>query len=174
MRLTWSALRRGVLRMGAVAIVAVAIPASGCAALLEGVHDASATFPVIPAGTTFHGWTEMTLDENIDSVGTTTLVAVTLSLDPTTGPPDFSFLESLSGTAAAPTGPVLVATLNPVPRGEQAVVMTIVYTGDLHPLFENANTIHIDWTGSLNPSYKGWPAGNQGFEVTADVQVDVQ
>jgi hypothetical protein len=174
MYLTWSTLRRGVLRVGAVAIVAIAAPASGCAALLDGVHDASATFPVIPFDGTFHGWTDMTLDQDISSVGTTTLVAVTLTLDATSGPPDFSFLDSLTGSAAAPSGPVVVATLNPVPRGEQAVVMNVVYTGDLHPLFEDAHTIRINWTGATNPAYTGWPAGGQGFQVTADVQVDVQ
>jgi hypothetical protein len=116
----------------------------------------------------------MTVDEDINSVGTATLVAVTLSVDPTTGPPDFTFLSSLTGTAASPNGPVLVATLNQFPPGEQAVVMNVVYTGDLHVLFKDAHTIHIDWTGALNPAFTAWPPGNQGFEVTADVQIDVQ
>ena len=51
-----------------------------------------------------------------------------------------------------PTARTLVVQQTSFPAGEQIVeFLKLVYYGDMHALFENQNTIRIDWTGSTNP-----------------------
>ena len=103
----------------------------------------------------------------ISSVGTTVLWGVTLSVE---SPPesDLSFLSSLTATAGGQT----VATLSSFPAGEQSAPMNITYFQDLHPLFESASTIRINWSGTTNPAFNAWPS--TGIWMQADVKINVQ
>jgi hypothetical protein len=146
---------------------------TSCGFLINGIHGTTFTFPVVPLpDNTFSGWTDLTLQEDISSVRSATLVAVTLSVGGPAGTPDLSFLESLTGSAVTAQATTLVVSRNGFPKGAPYVTLRNDYVGDLHPLFQDAHTIHIDWAGSLNASYPNWPP--DGFEVQADVEIDIE
>ncbi len=163
----------GPLRALCVAAAALSLSTSGCASLLTGEQDATADFLVEPKSDgTFWGWTEITVGGDINSVGPANLEAVTLQVEKPPGFDDLSFLASLKGEAVTPTARTTVAVLDSFPRGEEAVVMNIVFQGDLHPLFKDQSTIRIEWTGATNPAFTNWPDG--GIWVKADVKIFIQ
>ena len=166
--------RRSMIPVGMALTAALAVSSSGCVAVFGGLKNTSISFPIIPHGGTFSGWTEISVGGNINSVSSATLQSVTLDVEMPAGTPDLSFLSSLTGEAVTPTGRTTVVTLDQFPKGEQAVVMHVVYTGDLHPLFKDDTTIHIDWTGTINPAFTAWPADGSGFQLGGDIQIDVE
>jgi hypothetical protein len=164
---------RGQLRTLLVAAAAaLAMSSTGCASLVDGDHDISVDFLVVPVNGTFFGWTEITVDENIDTVSSAKLDGVVLQVEKPANIPDLSFLQNLTGTAVTSTARTVVVQQTSFPKGVQTVELQLVYYADLHPLFENQNTIRIDWTGSTNPSFTDWPAG--GIWVQGNVQVELE
>jgi hypothetical protein len=159
--------------LSAAAFAAFALSTSGCAALISGDQDADASFIIDPhSDGTFWGWTEITVGADINSVGPATLTALTIEVDKPEGYPDLNFLSSLKAETVTSTARTTVATLDRFPAGEQALVMNIVYQGDLHPLFKTNDTIRIEWSGTTNPAFTDWPAG--GFSIKADVKINIQ
>lgn len=168
-------LKKAMFTVGVVAAAAFSLSTSGCAALLTGDQDAQADFLVVPKSNgTFWGWTEITVGGDINSVGPANLEAITLQVEKPPGFDDLSFLASLQGEAVTASARTLVAKLDSFPRGEQAVTMDIAFQGDLHPLFKDQSTIRIEWTGSINPAFTGWPADGSGIWVKADVKIFIQ
>lgn len=157
--------------LGSVLAAALALSTSSCAALFYGMHETEMTFPLKPLGSgSFSAWNEITLDQDINSVATATLVSVQLSVE---GVPDFTFLQSIEGYAQKADGTTqLLISLNNPPAGQQPVLPKLEYYGDLHPMFKDAHTIHIIWKGVTNPAYAGWPA--DGFQVTVKITIDVE
>jgi hypothetical protein len=165
-------------RVGVVRLLGIAFCCSfaSCAALVNGIHGTTVTFPVekpIAGATTYSGWTEISFQEDISSVTSATLMSVTLSPKLPANTPDLSFLESVVGSVVPATGAAVeVVDQNGFPRGEPTVILRNDYLGNLKDLRKDAHTIHITWTGTLNPAYKNWP--ETGFEVQADIEIDVQ
>jgi hypothetical protein len=155
---------------------ALALGATGCSSVIDGEHDTSITFLVEPApgGTSFNGWTDIVVDGDISSVGTTNLWGVTLSVKSPSTVTDLSFLSTLTGQAVTPTASTTVATLDSFPRNQTTVSMNVVYLGDLHPLFESSDEIRIVWTGTTNPDFTGWPTDGTGIWLQGDVRINVQ
>ena len=162
--------RTGVLSLALTALLALS--STSCGAVLSGTHDTQFHFLVEPqAGGNFSGWTEITLGGDISSVGTTKLWAISLVAQ-TPPEADLSFLSPLKGEAVTATGRTPVATLTSFPPGEQTASMQIVYFDDLHPLFKDASTIRIEWTGATNPAFTQWPTG--GIWMQGDVTINVE
>ena len=59
-------------------------------------------------------------------------------------------------------------------RDDTTVSLNVKYLGDLHPLFESSNEIHLVWTGTVNPAFTQWPAGGAGIWVQGDIRINVQ
>jgi hypothetical protein len=167
-------LSRGLRVLAVAAAAALALASTGCSTLIDGTHDITMDFPVEPMNGAFFGWSEVTLQENIDTVSSALLYGVTLQVEKPAGIPDLTFLQSLSGTAVTPTARTLVVQQTSFPKGESTVELKLVYYGDLHPLFKDQYTIRIDWTGETNPSYTDWPTDGTGIWVLGDVTVDLQ
>jgi hypothetical protein len=153
------------------AAAALGLAGTGCAALIDGTHDVTMDFLVEPAGGSFHGWTQVTLDQDINTVSSAVLDGVTLQVEKPAGIADLSFLASLTGTAVTPTARTAVVTQTDFPKGQQIVTLNLLYYGDLHPLFQDDHTIRIDWDGAIDPSFTAWPSG--GIWVQGDVQIDL-
>jgi hypothetical protein len=151
------------------ATLALALSTTGCS---SGLQDATFHFLVEPANGTFNGWTEITLGVDITTVGPATLAGCSLQLKPPATLPDLTFLSTLQG--AADTGEMVtpVVSLDSFPPGQPSVALNLLYSGDLHPLFMDAHTIKLDWTGATNPAFTAWPTG--GFWMEGDVEISVQ
>ena len=171
------ALRHGVGRATFTLGVAagLALFAGGCA---SGEHDTSFDFKVDPFTglTAFTGWTDITLGENVSSFGKAVLYGVNIQVEKPVNVTDLSFLSTLTGAATDPSGgaATTLVTLDSFPPGATNEDMQVVYFGDLRPLFDSTNTIRINWTGDVNPSFKGWPSDGSGIWVLGDVSIDVE
>jgi hypothetical protein len=159
------AYRTGALSLALTALLGIA--STGCGAIEDGTHDTTVHFLAEPSNGAFAGWSDITLDGNISSVGTTVLWGITLSVE-MPAEADLSFLSTLTAAAAGQT----VATLDSFPRGEQSALMNITYFQDLHPLFETSSTIRINWAGTTNPDFQSWPSG--GIWLQADIKINVE
>lgn len=166
-------LRRVLLPLGFVAAAALGVSTSGCLSVLGGTHSTDITFPLDrkPGGNAFWAWNEITIDQDISSVTTAKLIGVSLSIEAPEGA-DFAFLSSVKGEAVTPSGRTTVVQLDNIPAGEPNVTMAIVYLDDLHPLFKDAHTIRIEWSGATNPAFTAWPTG--GFTIKATIQIDIE
>lgn len=166
-------LRRALLPLGFATAAAFGLSTSGCIAVLGGMHETTLTFPLEKKANidAFWAWNEITVDQDITSVDSARLVSVNLKISAPPGQ-DFSFLRTLQGEAVTSSGRTLVAKLDNVPPGEPAISMAIMHTGDLHPLFRDAHTIRLEWTGATNPAFTAWPA--EGFTVEVTVTIDIQ
>lgn len=102
------------------------------------------------------------------SVGSAELLALTLGVESPDSVRDLSFLRSIEAQAVTPTTTTTVATLDTFPPGERSVPMHIDYFGDLQPLFENANTIRLAWTATLDPTFT-WPDGGILVQLGVDI-----
>lgn len=161
--------------LGVVAAAAFCLSTSGCLAVLGGLQNTTIDFEVVPNKSgTFFGWTEITVGGDISQVNSATLVSVTLQVEKPPNVTDLSFLSTLKGEAVTSAARTTVVTLDKFPRGDAAVIMNVVFTGDLHPLFKDAQTIRIEWTGVANPAFTGWPADGTGVWVQGNVQIDIQ
>jgi hypothetical protein len=153
-------------------LIALGTASAGCASLAAGDHDEICHFQLGPSDShAFTAWTEISFDNSIDQVGLTTLTAATLTVRPPSDLTDLTFLESLLGEADNGTFVTPVLSASSFPKGELTVPLTVVYDGDLHPLFMNSNTIKIDWSGTTNPSYAGWPTSDVWMQ--ADLTIDI-
>jgi hypothetical protein len=160
-----------------IAGAALALAGSGCSSV-AGVQQTTIDFSILPrADGTFWGWTNITVQQDVNQSNGATLLSVTLDVANPPGTPDLSFLKTLDGVADAPNdaGPQTpVLSLDDFPKGEQAVVMNVLYHGDLRPFFTDGHTIRLEWTGTINPAFTAWPPDNAGFQLRGRIQIDVQ
>jgi hypothetical protein len=151
----------------------LALGATGCSAAIDGEHDTTIHFLVEPgASGAFNGWTNIVLDGDINSVGTANLWGVTLQVEQPSTATDLSFLSTLTGQAVTATASTTVITQDMFPRNQTTVSCNVEYLGDLHPLFESSDEIHLVWTGTINPDFTAWPSG--GIWVQGDIRINVQ
>jgi len=159
--------------MALSALGLLALGSAGCASVVSGNQDTTIHFLVEPKSDgSFFGWTEITVDGDINSVGVANLYGVSLGLEQPSTVSDLTFLSTLTGQAVTPTALTTVAHLDTFPRDQPTVSMHIDYLGDLHPLFESSTTIRINWTGTVNPAFTAWPTG--GIWLQGDVTINIQ
>lgn len=156
----------------AAALALAALPCTtGCAAV-SSEQDADAKFLVAPMGNgSFFGWSEITIDQDPNSVDKATLQAVTVEVMDPPEVTDMTFIQSLLGEVVKDTTRTKGAEKTAMPKGERVVPLDILYKDDLRSLFKD-HTIRLEWTGSTNPSFTGWPAG--GIWVRAHMIVHVE
>lgn len=165
-------LSRAALPLSLTLVAAFGLSTSGCLALISGIQDTTLEFPLeAKPNATFWAWNEIEVDQDISSINSATLVSVTLKVTAPAGQ-NFSFLKSLKGEAVTPSGRTLVAKIDNVPPQEQALILDVEYTGDLHPLFRDQHTIRFEWTGATNPAFTEWPPG--GFNIEAHIQINIE
>ncbi len=125
-----------------------------------------------PATGSFNGWTDITVDGDISSVGTTNLWGVTLQVEQPSTVTDLSFLSTLTGQAVTSTATTTVVTQDTFPRNTPTVSLNVKYLGDLHPLFESSDEIHLVWTGDHQPRLHG-VAVRDGHLGSGDIRINV-
>jgi hypothetical protein len=154
-----------------LAIMAVlSIPTIGCASI-SGEHDVEAKFLVDPrVDGSFHGWSEITISEDPNSVDHAKLGFV--RLDAKEPAKDLTFLQSLRGEAVTETGRTLLVTKTGMPVGEPNVALDLVYEDDIRPFFNAERTVRVEWDGATNPAFTAWPDGGIWVTVTARILVE--
>lgn len=156
-----------------VAVAALGLSSTSCLALVAGVHDTEIDFLVTKSpNDAFFGWTEITLDGDVNDANSATLQAVTLDVLKPEGTPDLSFLSTLTGELVLDDKRVVAVTGNSFPRGEQAVALKVKFTDDIRPFFKGGTTLRVEWNGTSNPAFTAWPA--EGFSVRGRIKVDIQ
>jgi hypothetical protein len=156
-----------------LATAALGVSASSCS-IFYGEHDVTVHFLAKPGGSgSFSGWSEINIDQDVSAVDSATLLAVTLSVEKPASVTDLTFMSSLKGSVKGADGqPVLIVSLDKFPRGEAAVSMNVLYSGNLKPLFKDPHTIRINWEGAANPAYTNWPP--DGIWVNSSIKIDVE
>ena len=125
-----------------VAVAALGLSSTSCLALVAGVHDTEIDFLVTQSpNNTFFGWTEITLDGDVNEANSATLQAVTLDVLTPEGTPDLSFLGSLVGELVLDEKRVVAVTGDSFPRGEQAVALKVKFSDDIRPFFRDGSTL---------------------------------
>jgi hypothetical protein len=165
---------RNLLR-GAVLAAATfsVVGATGCAAV-AGDQEIETKFRVKPRGDgTFFGWTEISIDDDPNSVDGATLGFVTLrAQDPPNA--DCSFLASLTGEAVTPEKRTQLVSQTEFPEREPEVALKVDYKDDLRGFFttDEKHTIRIEWNGSTNPSFTNWPENGFEMKVVVSIKID--
>jgi hypothetical protein len=156
-----------------LATAALGVSASSCS-IFYGEHDVTVHFLAKPGGSgSFTGWSEISIDQDVSGVNKATLLAVTLSVEKPDSVTDLTFISSLEGSVTGSDGqPMRIVSLDEFPRGEAAVSMNVLYSGDLKPLFKDPHTIRINWKGTANPAFTNWPP--DGIWVNSSIKIDVE
>lgn len=153
-------LSRGI-RFGVPAALAAlfVVPGMGCASVV-GNQSAETKFLIVPkSDSSFWGWSEITVEQDANSVERATLRAVTIEeMEPATTT-DLTFLQNIVGESVTTTERTKVVEKAKMPEGERLVPLTIVYKDDLRSFFEDGHTIRIEWTGQINPAVTVPPEG---------------
>ncbi len=158
--------------LGSLLVTLLAACSFGCAGL-AGEQEADGSFPVIPRSDgTFYGWTEITIGADTSDASRATLVSVRLDVEDPSQASDLSFFAELNGEAVTDTERTLVVHETSFPPGQRPVGLDIVYGGDLRPLFKTSDTIRLEWTGRVNPSFGPFPEG--GIRCTMTAKVDIE
>jgi hypothetical protein len=151
-------------------LVCAGAPLLGCDGITTGVKEADAQFTVlpVPGSFTYYAWTEITIQQDAQSVNRATLNALTLETISPADTPNLTYLQSVSGAIKSGDEEIPAAQITSFPEEESAVTADILYKDDLRPFFADGHTIHIDWQGNVNPSY---PIPAEGIVVGAHVFV---
>lgn len=158
--------------LGALFLLTLAAANLGCASI-AGVQATDADFLVKPLGDgTFSGWTDITIEQDVDSASSGTLTAVTLNTETPDGYPDLNYMGALAGAADVNGATTPLVSQDSFPVNQTYVIMNVLYHDDLRQFFPDGHTIRIDWTGRTNPSFTAWPT--DGFWVHAKINVDIQ
>jgi hypothetical protein len=144
---------------------------TGCASI-AGEQSAETKFLVAPHGDgSFWGWSEITIEQDANSVDGAKLNAVTVEPMDEAVASDMTFVQSVLGEAVTSTARTKVVEQPSMPPGERLVSMGIVHEGDLRGFFEDGHTIRVEWSGQTNPSYP-WPAEGIWIRVRVFVQIE--
>lgn len=169
-----SSLRVSALRKLSVVLTSslLALASSGCAAI-AGEQSAEAKFLVLPKGDgTFFGWSEITIEQNANSVDKATLNAVTVEPMNAEVASDMTFIQSVLGEAVTSTARTKLVEQTSMPPGERLVSMKVLHEDDLRGFFEDGHTIRVEWSGATNLAYPSWPA--EGIWITVRVFVEIE
>lgn len=150
----------------------LSLSSGGCASVVS-EQEADAKFLVAPgADGTFFGWSEITIQEDANSVDGASLRAVTVEVLDPPSVTDMTFLSGVLGEVVTSKERVKGVQKDPMPEGERVVPLDILYGGDLRSFFEDGHTIRIEWSGSTNPSFTAWP--KDGIWIRAHIIVSIE
>jgi hypothetical protein len=156
----------------ATAAVLLGALSTGCTSLI-GDQEIDARFRVDPrTDGSFFGWSEVTVDDDPNSVDSVTLQWVTMRAN---DPPnsDLRFIAQIIGEAVKDDESELLVSKNGFPEGEPEVSLDKHYEGDLRPLFRvEDKTIRIEWRGTINPDFNEWP--ENGFEIGVKASIHLE
>jgi hypothetical protein len=145
----------------------------GCADLVSGKHEQEARFTVGPAGDkSYAGWSEITVGEDVNSAGRSTVFAATMELEDPAAATDMTFIQDVIGEAVTGETRTLMVKKSPVPANTMPVAFDIVHTDDIRPLFRDGHTIRIEWEGQTNPSFTAWPPDGIGVKIKIGVEIE--
>jgi hypothetical protein len=154
-----------------LAVIPLAVASMGCASLI-GEQAAETKFLVKPkADTTFWGWSEITIEEDVNAVSRATLRAVTVEPMEGSAATDMSFLKTVTSEAVTSKERTKLAEEAAVPAEERLVALDVLYKDDLRPLFEDGHTIRVEWLGQTNPAYV-WPEEGVWIKVRVVVEIE--
>ncbi|NUQ75237.1 MAG: hypothetical protein HUU21_16930 [Polyangiaceae bacterium] len=167
--------RRGAFRAHSLAVLAagglLALASTGCTSIV-GEQSAETKFLVGSAGDgSFFGWSEITIEQDANSVDGAKLNAVTIEPLEGSSATDLTFVQSVVGEAVTSKARTTVVEQLSMPPGERLVSMNVVHTGDLRGFFEDGHTIRVEWSGKTNPSYP-WPP--EGIWIRVRVFVEIE
>lgn len=161
------------LHLARLAPALLVLGSFGCADLASGKHEQEARFTVGPAGDkSYAGWSEITISEDVNSAGRSTVFAATMELEDPTAATDMTFIQDILGEAVTADKRELMVTKSPVPPNTVPVPFDIIYKDDIRPLFRDGHTIRIEWAGQTNPSYTAWPQDGIGVRVKIGVEIE--
>jgi hypothetical protein len=156
--------------LAAIAAGMMALSAGGCSDI-AGDQDAETKFLLKPGGDgNFFGWSEITIDQDANSVDGATLRFVTLERMEGVQPGDLTFIHSVIGEAVNPESRTLLVTKTKMPAGEMTVPLDVVYDDDLRQFFPDGHTIRVEWNGSADTT--GLPA--EGVWIRVKVRVHIE
>ncbi len=150
----------------------LSLASSGCAAI-AGEQSAETKFLVSPKGDgTFWGWSEITIEQDVNSVDKATLRAVTVEPMDAEVASDMTFIQSVLAESVTSTARTKLVEQPSMPPGERLVSMDVVYKDDLRGFFEDGHSIRIEWSGATNPAYPSWPAEGIWIKVRIFVEIE--
>jgi hypothetical protein len=162
-----SAQGRSSRRATLVLAISLAAGSFGCSSVVS-EYDVDADFTVSPKiDGTFFWWTEITLEQDVDSYGNAHLGFVRLDVSPPAE--DLTFLDSVLGEAVTSTARTPIVSQSPFPKNEPNVVLDLLHEGDVAPFFEDGRKVRVEWTGVSNPQFLAWPPG--GIKVAVKVRL---
>lgn len=161
------------LRLAQLAPSLLVLGSFGCADLVAGKHEQEARFTVGPAGDkSYAGWSEITISEDVNQAGRSTVFAATMELEDPTSATDMTFIQDILGEAVVGDERTLMVTKSPVPANTMPVPFDIVHKEDIRPFFRDGHTIRIEWEGQTNPNYTAWPQDGIGVKVKIGVEIE--
>jgi len=166
---------RGRASRRATLLLALSLTAGsfGCSSVVS-EYDVDADFTVSPkVDGTFFWWNEIKLESDVNSYGSARLGFV--RLDAAAPAEDLTFLSSVYGEAVTGTGRTPIVAQDGFPKGEPNVVLDLLHKGDVRPFFEvveDGSKVHIEWSGSTNPSFLAWPPGGIKVAIKARLILD--
>lgn len=155
------------------ALILLAVGEGGCADLASGKHEQEARFTVGPGGDqTYRAWSEITVSEDVNQAGRSTIFAATMDLEDPPGAADMTFIQTVVGEAVVDEQRTLLVTKSSVPPNTLPVPFDLAYTDDIRPLFRDGHTIRIEWAGKTNPNFTAWPS--DGIRVKVKVGIEIE
>jgi hypothetical protein len=155
------------------AALALALLASTGCASIAGEQSAETKFLVVPKGDgSFFGWSEITIEQDVNSVNKATLNYVTVEPRDEGAASDMTFIKSVLGEAVTSTARTKLVEQTSMPPGERLISMDVAYTDDLRVFFEDGHTIRVEWSGQTNLAYPSWP--EEGIWITVRVFVEIE
>ncbi len=156
----------------ALAIFLMAAPTIGCASAIDEAMAETKFLAKPKADASFWGWSEITTDQDVNSVEKVTLRAVTIEPMDAPGVPDMTFLQNLKAEAVAGEKRETIVDQNGMPPGERLVKLKLVYNDDLRTFFQDGKKIRAEWTGMTHPAFTAWPA--EGIWIRVRVYVNIE
>jgi hypothetical protein len=165
-------LQKLAVALSGAAVALASFASLGCASI-AGEQSAETKFLVSPKGDgSFFGWSEITIEQDANSVNKATLNAVTVEPRDEGAASDMTFIKSVVGEAVTTKARTKVVEQTSMPPGERLISMDVVYTDDLRGFFEDGHTIRVEWTGQTNLAYPSWP--EEGIWITVRVFVQIE
>lgn len=156
----------------ALAMILLAWPTIGCASAVDEAMAETKFLAKPKADTTFWGWSEITTDQDVNSVEKVTLRAITIEPLDAPSVPDMTFLLNLTGEAVNGESREKIVEQNGMPPGERLVKLNVVYEDDVRKFFQDGKKIRAEWTGATHPLFSAWPP--DGIWIRVRVYVNIE
>lgn len=150
----------------------LAAPTIGCSSAIDEAMAETKFLAKPKADASFWGWSEITTDQDVNSVEKVTLRAVTIEPMDAPSVPDMTFLQNLTAEAVAGEKREKIVEQNGMPPGERLVGLNLVYEGDIRSFFQDGKKIRAEWTGMTHPAFTAWPP--EGIWIRVRVYVDIE